>query len=54
LNFEEEIKGSLETGKYADLIMIDRDITKCPVNEVRGTKVLMTMVGGKIVWEAKK
>ena len=54
LNFEEEIKGSLEMGKYADLIMIDRDITKCPVNEVRDTKVLMTMVAGKIVWEAKK
>jgi predicted amidohydrolase YtcJ len=54
LNFEEDIKGSLETGKYADLILIDRDIAKCPVKDVRDTKVLMTMVGGKIVWEAKK
>jgi predicted amidohydrolase YtcJ len=54
LNFEEDIKGSLEPGKYADLIMIDRDILKCPVNDVKDTKVLMTMVGGKIVWEPKK
>jgi predicted amidohydrolase YtcJ len=49
LNFEERIKGSLETGKYADLILIDRDPTKCSIDEVQSTKVLMTMVGGKIV-----
>lgn len=49
LNFEETKKGSLEPGKYADLIMIDRDILHCPVDDVRSTKVLMTMVGGKVV-----
>ena len=49
LNFEEDKKGSLEPGKYADLIMIDRDIVHCPADDVRDTKVLMTMVGGKIV-----
>ncbi|MDB6108769.1 MAG: putative TIM-barrel fold metal-dependent hydrolase [Pedosphaera sp.] len=53
LNFEEKKKGSLETGKFADLIMIDRDLLKCPVDDVKGTKVLLTMVGGKVVWEAK-
>lgn len=51
LNFEEKSKGSLEVGKLADLIMIDRDITKCPVDEVRKTRVLLTMVGGKVVFE---
>jgi predicted amidohydrolase YtcJ len=51
INFEERQKGSLERGKYADLIMIDRDITKCPVNDVRDTQVLLTMAGGKVVWE---
>jgi predicted amidohydrolase YtcJ len=51
LNFEEHQKGSLERGKYADLILVDRDITKCPVNDVRNTQVLLTMVGGKVVWE---
>jgi len=53
LNFEESKKGSLEPGKYADLIMIDRDILKCPVDNIRQTKVLLTIVGGKTVWEAK-
>jgi predicted amidohydrolase YtcJ len=52
LNFEEKKKGSLEPGKYADLILVDRDVLKCPVDDVRGTKVLMTMVGGKVVWSA--
>ncbi|MGI8965842.1 MAG: amidohydrolase, partial [Limisphaerales bacterium] len=51
LNFEEKIKGSLESGKYADLILIDRDILKCSADEIRDTKVLMTMLGGKIVWK---
>ncbi len=49
LNFEEDRKGSLEAGKYADLIMIDRNILTCPVDDVRETKVLMTMVGGRVV-----
>ena len=53
LNFEESKKGSLEPGKYADLIMIDKDILKCPIDEIRQTKVLITIVGGKTVWEAK-
>jgi predicted amidohydrolase YtcJ len=52
LNFEEREKGSLESGKYADLILVDRDVLTCPVNEVQTTKVLLTMVGGKIVWQA--
>jgi predicted amidohydrolase YtcJ len=51
INFEERQKGSLERGKYADLIVIDRDITKCPVNDVRDTQVLLAMAGGKVVWE---
>lgn len=53
LNSEEDRKGSLEPGKYADLIIIDRDILKCPVNDLPATKVLLTMVDGKVVWEAK-
>jgi len=52
LNFEETKKGSLEAGKYADLILIDRDITTCPVDHVRQTKVVWTMVGGKMVYQA--
>jgi predicted amidohydrolase YtcJ len=53
LNFEETKKGSLEPGKYADLIVIDRDISRCAVDDVRTTRVRMTIVGGKIVWGAE-
>jgi predicted amidohydrolase YtcJ len=53
LTFEEDRKGSLEPGKLADLILLDRDILTCPVDAVRETKVLLTMVGGKIVWESR-
>jgi hypothetical protein len=51
LNFDEDKKGSLQPGKYADLILVDRDLLQCPVDDVRGTKVLLTIVGGKAVWE---
>jgi predicted amidohydrolase YtcJ len=54
LNFEETVKGSIEPGKLADFIVIDRDVLKCPVEDVRSTKVLMTVVGGKVVWEDKR
>lgn len=54
LTFDEYKKGSLEPGKFADLVVIDRDILKCPVDDVRSTKVLLTMVGGKVVWESTR
>ncbi len=52
LHGEEKQKGSLEPGKLADLIMVDMDIMKCPVDEIPNAKVLFTMVGGKVVWQA--
>jgi len=45
----EKDKGSLEPGKLADFIILDRDILRCPVDEVRETKVLETWLGGKKV-----
>ena len=54
LHNEEAEKGSLEPGKLADVIVIDRDILKCPEAEMRDTKVDLTIVGGKIVYERKK
>jgi predicted amidohydrolase YtcJ len=53
LHHEEKEKGSLEVGKLGDLVVIDRDILTCPVEQVRGTKVLVTVVGGKVVYERK-
>jgi predicted amidohydrolase YtcJ len=43
----------LEPGKLADLIVIDRDVLTCPAADVAKTKVLYTVVGGKIVYESK-
>lgn len=52
IHFEESRKGTLEPGKLADLIVLDHDIMKCPEHEVRSTRVLLTVVDGKIVWDA--
>ncbi len=53
LHREENDKGSLQPGKLADLIVIDRDYLTCPASEISQTRVLLTMVGGKVVHEAK-
>lgn len=53
LNGEEKDKGSLELGKLGDLILVDRDPLTCPVKDVAGTRVLLTVVGGKVVYEPK-
>ena len=53
LHHEEKEKGSLEVGKLADLIVIDRDYLTCPVDAVKDTRVLLTVVGGRVVYEAK-
>ena len=53
LTFEETQKGSIETGKLADFIVIDRDLIECPVDQIELTTVLETYVGGKKVYAAK-
>jgi predicted amidohydrolase YtcJ len=50
-SFEEGIKGSLERGKLADLVMIDRDLTTVPAETIRDALILMTIVGGRVVHE---
>jgi hypothetical protein len=51
--FEEKEKGILTPGMLADFVELDRDITTVAPKEILGTKVLRTVVGGKIVYEAK-
>jgi hypothetical protein len=51
LTFEEKEKGSLETGKLADLIVLDRDILTCPLDEVRQIQVERTYLGGKLIYQ---
>ena len=46
--FQENILGSIETGKLADFTIIDRDIMIVPPEEILRTKVLYTIVYGKI------
>ncbi len=52
LTFEEKEKGSLEAGKLADLIVLDRDILTCPLDEVKEIGVEQTWLGGKRVHPA--
>ncbi len=51
LTFGEKEKGSLETGKLADLIVLDRDILTCPVDEIKAIQVERTYLGGKLLYE---
>jgi len=52
LTFEERQKGSLEAGKLADFIVLDRDILTCPVDEVKDAQVRETWLGGRQVYKA--
>jgi predicted amidohydrolase YtcJ len=46
--FEENEKGSLELGKYADMIILSEDLVNCSDQEILDTKVLATIVDGKV------
>jgi predicted amidohydrolase YtcJ len=48
--FEEGLKGSLTPGKLADITVLSRDILTCPEDDIPGTEVLYTIIGGKIVY----
>ncbi len=50
LTFEEKEKGSLEPGKLADLVILDRDILRCPLDEVKDVQAERTYLGGKQVY----
>ncbi|WP_114310192.1 amidohydrolase [Winogradskyella arenosi] len=47
-NFEEDEKGSLEVGKFADFIILDKDIMTVDAQEIPNIKVLKTVVGGEV------
>jgi predicted amidohydrolase YtcJ len=54
LSFEEKIKGSIEPGKLADLILITKDFLSCPVDEIKEIEVLLTVVDGKAVYQRER
>lgn len=51
--FQEKVLGSLSPGKYADFVVLDRDIMRVPVTEILKTRVLATYIGGRSVYELK-
>jgi predicted amidohydrolase YtcJ len=50
--FEEGVKGSIEPGKLADLIVVSMDPLSIPAEDIKDVKVLMTIIGGRILWHA--
>jgi predicted amidohydrolase YtcJ len=50
--FEEKTRGSIEPGKLADLVILDKDILKCPADDIKNIRPLKTMMGGKFVFES--
>jgi predicted amidohydrolase YtcJ len=50
-NFEDTVKGSLAAGKLADITVLSRDIMTIPEDEIPGTEVAYTIVGGKVLYK---
>lgn len=44
--------GSIEPGKLADFVVLDRDVLACPVDEIREARVLSTVLGGEVGYES--
>ena len=53
-SFEEKQKGSIEAGKFADLVVLSADLLTCAKDSIRLIKPILTMVDGKIVYDAKE
>ena len=52
--FMETLTGSLTPGKYADFVILDRDIMTVPESSILGTGVVATYIGGKAVYERSR
>lgn len=51
--FQEKVMGSITPGKYADFVILDRDIMTVPATEILQTRVMSTYLGGKAVYQRK-
>jgi predicted amidohydrolase YtcJ len=52
-SFEDKERGVLATGALADFVVIDRDVTRIPTEQIRDARVVLTAVGGRVVYERK-
>ena len=52
LTFDERVRGSIEVGKLADLVVLSDDIMTCPEKRIEQMDVLLTMVGGRVVYQS--
>ena len=50
--FQEKEKGSITPGKLADMVLLSDDVFSIDPAKIRDVKVMKTIVGGKIVWDA--
>jgi len=51
---EDDVTGSLEAGKFADVIVLDRDPLRIPAEDIANVQVLETVVGGQTVYQRKR
>jgi predicted amidohydrolase YtcJ len=51
LTFEENVKGSIEAGKMADLVVLSDDVLTCSEDRIEQMDVVMTVAGGRVVFQ---
>jgi predicted amidohydrolase YtcJ len=51
--FQEKDKGSLEVGKYADIVILSNNLVTCKDEEIKSTKIVTTIVGGKVKYKGQ-
>jgi hypothetical protein len=53
-NFQEHLRGTLEAGKFADFVVLSRDILEIPPTEISETEILLTVMGGNDTYRSEK